>query len=78
MMAEHMQASMLAVQNGLPMPPMPVMPPMPPVPVIPTPAAAPETPVMSYLPSLFFHFNNYRLRERRDLDSLRNLEKVET
>jgi hypothetical protein len=57
------------------MPPMPVM---PPVPVLPTPAAAPETPVVSYLTSLFFHFNNYKLRERRDLDSLRNLEKAET
>jgi hypothetical protein len=60
MMAEHMQASMLAVQNGQPIPPippmppmpvMPVMPPMPPVPVLPTPAAAPETPVVSYLTS---------------------------
>jgi hypothetical protein len=51
---------------------------MPPVPVLPTPAAAPETPVVSYLTSLFFHFNNYRLRKRRDLDSLRNLEKVKT
>jgi hypothetical protein len=75
MMAENMQASMLAVQNGQPMP---LMPPMPPVLVLPTPSAAPETPVVSYLTSLFFHFNNYRLRERRDLDSLRNLEKVET
>jgi hypothetical protein len=69
MMVEHMQASMLAVQNCQPMPP---------VPVLPTPGAAPETPVVSNLTSLFFHFNNYRLRERRDLDSLRNLEKVET
>jgi hypothetical protein len=81
MMVGHMQASMLVVQNGQPMPPMPrmpVMPSMPPVPVLPTPAAALETPVVSYLTALFFHFNNYRLRERRDLDSLRNLEKVET
>jgi hypothetical protein len=34
------------------MPVMPVMPPMPPVPVLPTPAAAPETPVVSYLTSV--------------------------
>jgi hypothetical protein len=68
MIVEHMQASMLAVQNSQPMPlmpmmpPMPVMPPIPSVPVLPTPAAALETLVVSYLTSLFFHFNNYRLR----------------
>jgi hypothetical protein len=78
MMVEHMQASMLAVQNGQPMPAMPAMPPMPMVVILPTPGVAPETPVVSYLTSLFFYFNNYRLRIRRDLDSLRNLEKVET
>jgi hypothetical protein len=37
---------------GAPMPVMPVMPPMPPVPVLPTPAAAPETPVVSYMTSV--------------------------
>jgi hypothetical protein len=66
---EYMQACMLAVQNGQPMPP---------VVILSTPGAAPETLVVSYLTSLLFHFNNYRLRECRDLDSLRNLEKVET
>jgi hypothetical protein len=49
MMAEHMQASMLAVQNDQPMPV------MPPVVILPTPGVAPQTPVVSYLTSLFFH-----------------------
>jgi hypothetical protein len=54
-MAQHMQACMLAVQSGQPMPSMPLM---PPIMFLPTPAPAPATPTVSYLTSLLFHFND--------------------
>jgi hypothetical protein len=60
----HMQACMVAFQNGLPMsempplPPMPVMPEVPPMMYFPLTGAAQASPAVSYLTSLFFHFNH--------------------
>jgi hypothetical protein len=56
-----MQACMVAFQNGLPMsemPPMLVMPEVPPMMYFPLTGAAQASPAVSYLTSLFFHFNH--------------------